>query len=104
MKSLKINSKNVLFSECPFVVKVKNAQKAGARIALVTDSAAGTDDFIDMVLDETNQKADIPAAYLPGVSGSVFTFNWNFFLQLLMLAYLYFSFFSFAKFSDVGVW
>ncbi|KAI1724889.1 PA domain-containing protein [Ditylenchus destructor] len=55
--------------DCPFIDKVLNAEKAGARIAIVTDSAGGSDDFIDMITDDTDRKANIPAAYLPGVSG-----------------------------------
>ncbi|KAL3070885.1 hypothetical protein niasHT_001971 [Heterodera trifolii] len=54
---------------CPFVEKVLNAQKAGAAIALITDSTSGGDDFIDMVSDDTHRRGDIPAAWLPGVSG-----------------------------------
>ncbi|CAK5066765.1 unnamed protein product [Meloidogyne enterolobii] len=34
---------------CPFIDKVLNAQKAGAKIAIITDSEVGSDDFIDMV-------------------------------------------------------
>uniref|UniRef100_A0A1I8BET5 PA domain-containing protein n=1 Tax=Meloidogyne hapla TaxID=6305 RepID=A0A1I8BET5_MELHA len=54
---------------CPFIDKVLNAQKAGAKIAIITDSSAGSDDFIDMVSDETNRKANISCAWLPGNSG-----------------------------------
>uniref|UniRef100_A0A914RCL3 PA domain-containing protein n=1 Tax=Parascaris equorum TaxID=6256 RepID=A0A914RCL3_PAREQ len=57
------------FMECSFAKKALMASKAGARFALITDSAAGTDDWIDMVGDGTAQKSDIPVAYLPGVSG-----------------------------------
>uniref|UniRef100_F1LCI7 PAP21-like protein n=1 Tax=Ascaris suum TaxID=6253 RepID=F1LCI7_ASCSU len=55
--------------ECSFAKKALMASMAGARFALITDSAAGTDDWIDMVGDGTAQKSDIPVAYLPGVSG-----------------------------------
>uniref|UniRef100_A0A914IBP1 PA domain-containing protein n=1 Tax=Globodera rostochiensis TaxID=31243 RepID=A0A914IBP1_GLORO len=54
---------------CPFVEKVLNAQEAGAAIALITDSSSGGDDFIDMVTDDSQRRGDIPAAWLPGVSG-----------------------------------
>lgn len=47
-----------------------NAQKAGAKIAIVTNSAEGSGEFIDMVMNDTNnKKAKIPAAYLPGING-----------------------------------
>ncbi|KAH7721581.1 protease-associated domain-containing protein [Aphelenchoides avenae] len=55
--------------ECSFVAKALNAQEAGARIALITDSASGSDEFIDMIADETKRRAEIPVAYLPGNSG-----------------------------------
>ncbi|CAK5075588.1 unnamed protein product [Meloidogyne enterolobii] len=54
---------------CPFIDKVLNAQKAGAKIAIITDSEVGSDDFIDMVSDDTNRKANISCAWLPGNSG-----------------------------------
>jgi len=57
-----------VFRDCPFIDKVLNAEKAGAKMAIVTDSASGTDDFIDMISDD-GTKSSIPAAYLPGVSG-----------------------------------
>lgn len=64
--------------------KVLNVQRAGAKIALITDSNSGGDDFIgpsnltvrikyfrtsDMVSDDGQRRADIPSAWLPGVSG-----------------------------------
>ncbi|CAJ0602517.1 unnamed protein product [Cylicocyclus nassatus] len=55
--------------ECSFVEKVINAENAGALIALITDSYAGTDEFVDMVTDSTERRAGIPAGYITGASG-----------------------------------
>ncbi|VDM39692.1 unnamed protein product [Toxocara canis] len=55
--------------ECSFAEKALTASKAGARFAIITDSEAGTDDWIDMISDGSAQKSNIPVAYLPGVSG-----------------------------------
>lgn len=54
---------------CSFLEKVINAEDAGATITLITDSKSGDDTFIDMIADGTSRKTNIPAAYLPGVSG-----------------------------------
>ncbi|VDK50028.1 unnamed protein product [Anisakis simplex] len=55
--------------DCSFILKARMASAAGAQFAIITDSAAGTDDWIEMIGDGLNQKSDIPVAYLPGISG-----------------------------------
>ncbi|PAV85313.1 hypothetical protein WR25_13103 [Diploscapter pachys] len=55
--------------ECSFVDKVIHAEEAGALIALITDSKAGSDEFVDMITDTTQRRAGIPAAYITGASG-----------------------------------
>ncbi|KAK6747037.1 hypothetical protein RB195_000340 [Necator americanus] len=55
--------------ECSFVEKIINAENAGALIALVTDSYAGGDEFVDMITDATQRQAGIPAGYITGASG-----------------------------------
>lgn len=55
--------------ECAFIDKILNAQYAGARMAIITDSKNASEGFIDMIRDETNRRAGIPAGYLPGNNG-----------------------------------
>uniref|UniRef100_A0A0N5AYY3 PA domain-containing protein n=1 Tax=Syphacia muris TaxID=451379 RepID=A0A0N5AYY3_9BILA len=54
---------------CSFVTKAINADKAGAQIALITDSASESERWIEMISDGTKKKSNIPVAFLPGVSG-----------------------------------
>lgn len=60
--------------ECSFLEKAIQAQKAGARAIIVTDSRATEDDlayYIDMVEDNTGRDVDIPAGYLQGKNGQM---------------------------------
>lgn len=52
--------------------KIINAENAGALIALVTDSHAGGDEYVDMVTDGSERQAGIPAGYVTGASGRRF--------------------------------
>ncbi|CAJ0956458.1 unnamed protein product, partial [Mesorhabditis belari] len=71
LKNVDLLDKVVLFErgECSFVDKVIHAEEAGAYFAIITDSARGGDEVVDMITDNTNRRADIPAAYLSGASG-----------------------------------
>ncbi|KHJ97704.1 hypothetical protein OESDEN_02313 [Oesophagostomum dentatum] len=64
-----------IFSECSFVEKIINAENAGALIALVTDSHAGGDDFVDMITDASQRRAGIPAGYITGASGDFLLYS-----------------------------
>ncbi|VDD91518.1 unnamed protein product [Enterobius vermicularis] len=54
---------------CPFITKALYASKAGARVAIITESSSESSKWIDMVGDGSDKKSDIPVAFLPGASG-----------------------------------
>jgi len=58
-------------SDCSFLDKAIEAERAGALAVLITDSADATDAFIEMIVDDDRQHSavSIPTAYLPGQSG-----------------------------------
>lgn len=61
--------------ECSFLTKVMWVEAAGAVAAIVTDTQ-GTDDvdfYIEMVHDNTNRDANIPAGYMMGRNGRMIT-------------------------------
>uniref|UniRef100_A0A5S6QQN9 PA domain-containing protein n=1 Tax=Trichuris muris TaxID=70415 RepID=A0A5S6QQN9_TRIMR len=55
--------------DCSFVHKVKNAERLGAAIVLISDIEAGDGNFIDMMGTDSADKTKIPAFYLPGTDG-----------------------------------
>ncbi|KFD49760.1 hypothetical protein M514_09355 [Trichuris suis] len=55
--------------ECSFIHKVRNAERLGAAIVLISDIEAGDGNFIDMMGTYSSDKAKIPAFYLPGADG-----------------------------------
>ncbi|XP_037081568.1 PRADC1-like protein [Pollicipes pollicipes] len=56
--------------DCPFVVKVMNAQRCGARAAVVfDDDRDNVEHFIEMTSDSEQLKPTIPAAFLLGKNG-----------------------------------
>lgn len=54
---------------CTFTDKAIQAQLAGAKMAIITDSRNGSEGFIDMIRDDTNRIASIPVGFLPGSNG-----------------------------------
>ena len=60
------------FRGCSFVGKTLNAERAGARLVIITDHAIDNDNrMIDMVQDETSRTVGIPAFFLFGKDGCV---------------------------------
>ncbi|CAL4071352.1 unnamed protein product, partial [Meganyctiphanes norvegica] len=60
----------VYSSECSFVSKAVQAEKAGALAIIVMDSNSDNDDmYIEMVDDSTKRNPSIPAGFLLGRSG-----------------------------------
>ena len=60
------------FRGCSFVGKTLNAERAGARLVIITDHAIDNDSrMIDMVQDETSRTVTIPAFFLFGKDGYV---------------------------------
>lgn len=59
-----------LFSQCSFKKKTIIAEKAGARAVIITDPAKENEEyFIEMIDDESDEEAHIPAAFLMGKNG-----------------------------------
>ncbi|KAI0209713.1 Protease-associated domain-containing protein 1 [Lamellibrachia satsuma] len=55
---------------CSFVGKTINAERAGARLVVITDHAIDNDNrMIDMIQDETSRTVGIPAFFLIGKDG-----------------------------------
>lgn len=58
--------------ECSFVSKAVKAEEAGAIAVIVTDNNVDNDElYIEMVDDNTQRQATIPAAFLLGKSGFI---------------------------------
>ncbi|KNC34872.1 PRADC1-like protein [Lucilia cuprina] len=58
--------------QCSFLTKTINAEDAGARAAIITEFNSESNEFdyyIEMIHDETNRDAHIPAGYLLGSNG-----------------------------------
>ncbi|CAH0559385.1 unnamed protein product [Brassicogethes aeneus] len=56
--------------ECSFKKKTIIAEKAGARAVIITDISKENEDyFIEMIDDESEEDANIPAAFLMGKNG-----------------------------------
>ncbi|XP_065368656.1 PRADC1-like protein isoform X2 [Calliphora vicina] len=60
--------------QCSFLTKTINAENAGATAAIITEFNSESNEFdyyIEMIHDETNRDAQIPAGYLLGSNGVV---------------------------------
>lgn len=60
--------------ECSFLTKALNAEKAGAKVVLVTENNMQSpeyDYYIEMVHDNTSKDVNIPAAFLLGKNGRI---------------------------------
>ena len=57
-------------SDCSFVSKAIQAERAGAVAVIVMDEDDGNEEiFIDMVVDGTKRDVNIPAGFLVGKNG-----------------------------------
>jgi len=55
--------------ECSFLSKTIQAESAGAYATIITSGEEGDEGMIEMIKDETNRAARIPAVYLAGIHG-----------------------------------
>ncbi|XP_018333461.1 PRADC1-like protein isoform X2 [Agrilus planipennis] len=73
--------RNVVLIErgsCSFKRKTIMAEKAGARAAIITDLAKGSEEYlIEMIDDETLDETHIPAGFLVGKNGLMITNTLN---------------------------
>jgi hypothetical protein len=53
-----------IFSECSFLSKAVNVEKAGAVGAIITDNDHLNDAFVDMIHDGTDQISNIPSIFM----------------------------------------
>ena len=57
-------------SDCSFLGKTLNAERAGALAAIIMDDDIENDQFmVDMIQDETDRSTNIPAFFLLGKDG-----------------------------------
>jgi len=61
---------NYICSDCSFLSKSINAEKAGAVVVIIMDNDVDNDDtLIDMMEDGTDRPSHIPAFFLHGKDG-----------------------------------
>uniref|UniRef100_A0A1L8DPD1 Putative protease-associated domain protein n=1 Tax=Nyssomyia neivai TaxID=330878 RepID=A0A1L8DPD1_9DIPT len=72
-ESLEGNVAFVERGECSFLQKAINVERHGARAMIVTESSAPDEDeyYIEMVHDNTEREANIPAGFLIGINGRI---------------------------------